>query len=75
MRISQLAALCAFAALAACSVDPATYLPEDGPLAEICGVAGDEDGNGLADCDDPACAGTPACPPGCGNGRIEAGEV
>ncbi len=47
MRIlTQLIAFCAAAALlAACSGE------------EDCAVVGDEDGNGLADCDDPGCAG------------------
>ena len=36
------------------------------PLFEDCALLGDEDGNGLADCDDPACFAEPAClaPPG-----------
>ena len=34
------------------------------PVAEDCAVAGDEDGNGLADCEDPACAEDVVnCPP------------
>jgi len=41
---------------------------------EDCELAGDEDDNGLADCGDPACAGTPTCQPRCGNGKLEAGE-
>lgn len=32
-----------------------------GPLEEDCSVDGDEDGNGLADCDDFACVGVPRC--------------
>ena len=31
------------------------------PPPEDCDTPGDEDGNGLSDCDDPACAGEPAC--------------
>ncbi|HVV81437.1 MAG TPA: DUF4215 domain-containing protein [Kofleriaceae bacterium] len=42
---------------------------------ENCSTVGDEDGNGLADCADPACASTPACSsPVCGNGTMETGE-
>ncbi|HWO18802.1 MAG TPA: DUF4215 domain-containing protein [Kofleriaceae bacterium] len=44
----------------------------DGP--EDCALVGDEDGNGVADCGDPVCAGTRECLPACGNGRLEAGE-
>ena len=43
-------------------------------LAEDCGTPGDEDGNGVADCQDPVCAGTPTCVAGCGNGHIDPGE-
>jgi cysteine-rich repeat protein len=75
MRIrSQLFAFCVTTALAACSVAPATFTLGDGPLAEDCTAAGDEDGNGLGDCSDPACTDIPACQPACGNGKIEAGE-
>jgi cysteine-rich repeat protein len=44
-------------------------------MLEDCGLAGDEDGNGKADCDDPACAGMAACQPECGNDEREAGEI
>jgi hypothetical protein len=45
-------------ASAACMVDRIIYTP----AIEDCDAAGDEDGNGLADCDDAAaCAGAPAC--------------
>jgi hypothetical protein len=53
---TQLVALCVAAALAACSIDAVTF-----PQAENCQTAGDEDGNGMADCADPACGGTPVC--------------
>src|SRR5262245_29056813 len=58
--------LCVAAALSACSA--ATHVNED------CAAPGDEDSNGLADCDDSACEDVPACQPECGNGRLEAGE-
>lgn len=46
----------------ACSVDTVTFRTPSSPLpAEDCAVDGDEDGNGAADCDDVACAATPAC--------------
>ncbi len=42
---------------------------------ENCSTPGDEDGNGLADCADPACASDPSCTGAvCGNGVMEAGE-
>jgi cysteine-rich repeat protein len=69
------ALLCAAAALAACSSPPAAPDAPPPPRAEACDVAGDEDGNGLADCDDPACADAASCRPVCGNGRPEAGEA
>jgi len=34
---------------------------EASPLAEDCSTLGDEDGDGLADCDDPDCVDEPAC--------------
>jgi hypothetical protein len=71
MRIHWLlAAFCAAAALTACSVDAVTFTQGN----EDCELAGDEDGNSLADCSDPACAGEPACQPRCGNGRLDLGE-
>lgn len=68
-----LAALC-LAALAACSVKPVTFTPDDGQRAEDCDTPGDEDGNGTADCADPACAAAPACQPACGNAAMDPGE-
>ncbi len=67
----QLVSLGIGAALAACSLDAHTYKQGH----ESCTVEGDEDGNGLADCSDPVCAGLRACQPGCGNGKVEAGEA
>ena len=67
-------ALAALAALAGpgCSIPLVDF---QGRLAEDCAVPGDEDGNGLADCDDDACAALAACQPGvCGNGLTERGE-
>ena len=73
--LSSLAVLCAAATLAACAAHATTRVPDP----EDCSAPGDEDDNGLADCNDPACAGTAACqvqvPPGCGNGTLEASEV
>jgi cysteine-rich repeat protein/YVTN family beta-propeller protein len=45
------------------------------PQQEDCATPGDEDGNGLADCADPACAAWSACQAGCGNGRPDPGEA
>jgi hypothetical protein len=44
----------------AVATDPAP--PVASPV-EICAVAGDEDGDGLADWADPDCAANPACQP------------
>jgi hypothetical protein len=52
----------------------AEIVAHDAPLAEDCSTPGDEDGNGLADCADPACADTPTCKAVCGNGKVEASE-
>ena len=41
--------------LGSCSYNVCAARPED------CSTAGDEDGNGLSDCDDPACSADPAC--------------
>jgi cysteine-rich repeat protein len=41
---------------------------------EDCEVASDEDDNGVADCNDPACTSAPSCQPSCGNRKREAGE-
>ncbi len=68
--LAKLTVICIAAALVACSAAPATPPPID----EDCEAAGDEDGNGPADCDDPACADTAACEPRCGNGERETGE-
>ncbi len=72
MRILvKLTAICVAAALAACSNEPGTPMPDP----EDCETAGDEDGNGLADCSDPVCAGAAACLPACGDSRITVGEA
>jgi len=80
----------ALAALSACTIARVTYTgeppdppPDPQPSAEDCAMPGDEDGNGLADCQDPACAAAPACQPvhhgivltttGTGHGTITAG--
>ncbi|HWO26070.1 MAG TPA: DUF4215 domain-containing protein [Kofleriaceae bacterium] len=72
-RTIVLCAVVAVVALGACSVDQVSYTPAGDPV-EDCGTTGDEDGNGLADCRDPACAGAAACAIACGNGRRETGE-
>jgi cysteine-rich repeat protein len=72
---SQLAAIWIAAALTACSVDAVTFTLGDDQPAENCAAPGDEDGNGVADCSDPACASAPACQAACGNGKLEAAEV
>jgi cysteine-rich repeat protein len=51
------------AALAACSVKPATFMLGDGQSCQS-----------PADCSDPACAGAPVCQPSCGNGIVDPGE-
>ena len=52
-----------------CTLDlSACHHPED------CLAPGDEDGNGLADCADPACAGIYECPV-CGDGILQRGET
>jgi cysteine-rich repeat protein len=70
------------AVLAACGDNRNTGddQPPGGGQVENCAVVGDEDGNGLADCLDPACVNEPKCatanvPPGCGNNKLEAGEA
>jgi cysteine-rich repeat protein len=74
-----LIALCAAATVAACSFDAVNFslsnTPPDGQPVENCATPGDEDGNGLADCDDAACAGAASCQVSCGNGKLEAGEA
>src|SRR5262245_54612628 len=49
-------------------------IPANGPR-ENCAIVGDEDGNGRADCNDPACRSLPVCRAVCGNGVLEAGEA
>jgi cysteine-rich repeat protein len=58
------------ALLATCSIDTPTFTQG----TEDCAAAGDEDGNGLSDGADPACAGAAACRAACGNGRLDPGE-
>jgi len=46
-----------------------------GSALEICDNGVDDDGNGLVDCMDPTCQGTPACPPEiCDNGADDNGD-
>lgn len=62
----------------ACLVEPLTLTPlDDVPptiTEERCDVAGDEDGNGSADCQDPACADAAPCRPRCGDGQLDPSE-
>src|SRR5579872_3071675 len=61
--------------LASCEVPAVTFSAADAPAAaEDCDMVGDEDGNGLADCADPACADKPACKSLCGDGKLEGDE-
>src|SRR5947208_2123707 len=69
-----LAVLSIAIAMAACGSGTAKMMPPPG-TAEDCNAPGDEDGNGLADCNDPACASAVACRPACGNGRMDPGEA
>ncbi|HMG52607.1 MAG TPA: DUF4215 domain-containing protein, partial [Kofleriaceae bacterium] len=64
------AVACVILGLVACSARPAAL-----PVQEDCAAPGDEDGNGLADCADPACAAWATCQAVCGNGIITAGEA
>jgi trimeric autotransporter adhesin len=74
MRILSLFVIVSLAiASAACGDQAAKVPPPD--EQEDCGTAGDEDGNGLADCKDPACASAISCRPACGNSRMDPGEV
>lgn len=61
------------AAVVACSVD-AVVFSSGSPAVEDCAALGDEDGNGLANCEDPACAEATVCAVECGNGRVDSGE-
>jgi hypothetical protein len=62
-------------AITACSVDPVTFTLGGDPPAEDCATAGDEDGNGAADCSDPTCAGAPSCKPTCNDGARNGAEA
>lgn len=57
----------------ACSVEPVTFTPGEPPppVIEDCAAAGDEDGNGAADCDDAACVDAPACQVACTTERCD----
>jgi len=67
--------LCLTVALAACATNNGDGRTDDASTPrEDCDTAGDEDGNGLADCDDPVCASARSCQPTCGNDRREPGE-
>jgi len=53
------------------SADAPVRVPSD----ENCASRGDEDGNGLADCADPACSAAIACAVVCGNAKVDPGEA
>ena len=72
-QLFALCALCIAVVLSACS-DSLIAPPDHGQLAEDCAAPGDEDGNGLADCSDPACGAVSACLAACGNARLDPGE-
>ena len=59
--------------LTACTNYDRPYYPP--PVFEDCSTPGDEDGDGLADCDDPVCAAWPQCRPVCGDGKRQRGEA
>jgi Fibrinogen beta and gamma chains, C-terminal globular domain len=59
-------------ALVACSVAPVTFTSS---LAEDCAIVGDEDGNGLLDCSDLACADAASCQPACTDGQRNGRET
>jgi cysteine-rich repeat protein len=63
---------CIAVVLAACTSYDRPYYPP--PVFEDCSTPGDEDGNGYADCDDPACDASPQCRPVCGDGKLQRGE-
>jgi hypothetical protein len=61
--------------LASCSVEQVTFSSIDPAPTEDCGITGDEDGNGLADCADSTCAGAPSCAVAtCADGRKDSNE-
>lgn len=71
----SIALVAAFSA-AACSVDGVTFKPGPGQLAEDCTTPGDEDGNGLADCEDTICGALAQCaPPSCTDQRKNGDEL
>ena len=74
-RLGTFAAFVALAAaLMTCSVDDVRFAPEAPEVREDCAAAGDEDGNGAADCADPACAEEAACQPTCSDGQRNGDE-
>jgi cysteine-rich repeat protein len=79
MRARSWVILYGLVACGACSVSGVMYLPldEEPATPEDCATSGDEDGNGMADCADPSCAGAPACmstQPVCGDGHADPSE-
>ena len=64
----------AFALLAVLSIVLIGCGDDDKPGGEDCSIVGDEDGNGMADCDDPQCTSTVWCQAACGNGKLDETE-
>lgn len=79
MRAVERVAVCvvglALVTALACSVDEVTFRPVPA-LSEDCALAGDEDGNGAADCADEVCAQLAECAaPTCSDGRRNGDET
>ncbi|HWO24075.1 MAG TPA: DUF4215 domain-containing protein [Kofleriaceae bacterium] len=72
-RAVRVLALAQWALVAIAMVVAVTACGGEPEASEDCTLAGDEDGNGMADCADPACASVATCAV-CGNGAREADE-
>ncbi len=72
MRTKLVAVMAAFTL--ALSLGAAAGCSDD-DVGEICDNGVDDDGDGLADCDDPLCDMDEACQPVCGDGVAEGDEV
>ncbi len=64
----------AFALLAVLSIVLIGCGDDDKPGGEDCSVVGDEDGNGMSDCEDPQCTSSVWCQAACGNGQLDETE-
>jgi hypothetical protein len=74
-QLAMTGSLMVVTAIAACSIAPVTFTPAGDPPVEDCAAEGDEDGNGAADCRDPACADAPACRATCNDGVRNGAET